>query len=221
MRPHLVTSSASATSTIATRLTNPIPNRTFSQLLKPQGPFSLAISANKRLFTQTAYRSSLKKPQAETTTSGQNIRIPSASTEATSTTTASTSTPATMSTTPVSAKAVLDLIKLRRTYYQLNKELTISKDRIEEIVKDALRHIPSSFNSQSNRVLVLFGADHDKFWDITAEILKGIVPAEGWEGTAARINGFKAAAFSVRPPQPPPPYITHFPYRLEEAVKEK
>lgn len=99
--------------------------------------------------------------------------------------------------TPINATSVLDLIKNRRTYYALNKELTISKDRIQEIVKEALQHVPSSFNGQSNRVLVLFGDEHDKFWEITSDILKAIVPADSWDGTAARIGGFKAGAASI------------------------
>ena len=201
MRPHLLASSASTASTIATRLTNPASNRSLTYLLKSQGP--LALSANKRLFTNTAQRPNLVKPQANTTTSGQNVRIPSASTEATTTTT----TPTAAMSTPISASVFLEHVKKRRTYYQLNKELTISKDRFEEIVKEGLHQIPSSFDSQSNRVLVLFGAEHDKFWDITAEVLKDIVPADSWANTEARLAGFKAAAASVGfcPPSSPFP----------------
>jgi predicted oxidoreductase (fatty acid repression mutant protein) len=100
-------------------------------------------------------------------------------------------------TTPLSADSFLAHIKNRRTYYPLNKELTIPPSRIQEIVKEALQHVPSSFNSQSNRVVVLFGAEHDKFWDITTETLKAIVPAEQWESTAGRMAMFKAAAGSI------------------------
>ncbi|KAK3997631.1 Nitroreductase-like protein [Cladorrhinum sp. PSN332] len=101
-------------------------------------------------------------------------------------------------TTPGGADAFLAAIKARRTFYALNKELgTITKDRIQEIVKEALLHVPSSFNSQSNRVVVLFGAEHDKFWDITLEILKGIVPEAQFASTATRIGGFKAGAGTI------------------------
>ncbi|KAK3685664.1 Nitroreductase-like protein [Podospora appendiculata] len=106
-------------------------------------------------------------------------------------------TPATMSATPISANAVLDLIKNRRTYYPLSKDLTITPARIEEIVKEALQHVPSSFNSQSNRVVVLFGAEHEKLWDFTTEILKAIVPTEAWAGTGGKMAMFKAAAGTV------------------------
>ncbi|ROW02646.1 hypothetical protein VSDG_01838 [Cytospora chrysosperma] len=91
----------------------------------------------------------------------------------------------------------LESIKNRRTYYPLSKDLTITPAKIQEIVKEALQQVPSSFNSQSNRVVVLFGAEHEKLWDITTEILKAIVPAESWDATAAKMGMFKASAGTV------------------------
>lgn len=95
------------------------------------------------------------------------------------------------------ADGFLSHIKARRTIYALNKTLPISTDRVQEIVKESLLHVPSSFNSQSNRVVVLLGAEHDKFWDITTAILKSIVPEENFASTAARMAGFKAGAGTV------------------------
>lgn len=97
----------------------------------------------------------------------------------------------------LSADLVLQLAKNRRTHYALNKSLTISKERIQEIVRETTLHTPSSFNSQSNRVVVLFGDEHDKFWDITIETLKAIVPEASWAATAGRLGGFKGAAGTV------------------------
>lgn len=109
------------------------------------------------------------------------------------------------------ASQLIELAKNRRTYYPLSKDLSIQPDKIQEIVKTLLQEVPSSFNSQSNRVVVLFGADHEKLWDIATEVLKPIVPAEQWEGTAGKMAMFKGAAGSVRyipepsPPLAPPP----------------
>lgn len=98
----------------------------------------------------------------------------------------------------VSAQQIIELAKNRRSYYPLSKDLAIPADKIQEIVKALLQEVPSSFNSQSNRVLVLFGAEHEKLWDITTEILKPIVPADSWEGTAGKMGLFKGAAGTVR-----------------------
>ncbi|EPE09700.1 nitroreductase family protein [Ophiostoma piceae UAMH 11346] len=97
----------------------------------------------------------------------------------------------------MSSAAFLEAVKGRRSHYALSKDLSISSDRVQDIVKEALREVPSSFNSQSNRVVVLFGAEHDKFWDLVSETLKAIVPADSWEATAGRLAGFKAGAGSV------------------------
>ncbi|KAK2072266.1 hypothetical protein P8C59_006632 [Phyllachora maydis] len=99
--------------------------------------------------------------------------------------------------TPLGADAFLEAIGNRRTYYGLNKELSISPDRIQHLVKQAVALVPSSFNSQSNRVMVLFGAEHDKLWDMVHDVLQGIVPAEQFAATAKRLAGFKAAAGSM------------------------
>jgi hypothetical protein len=98
------------------------------------------------------------------------------------------------------AQALIDLAKARRSYYPLSKDLAITPARVQEIVKDLLDHVPSSFNSQSNRAVVLFGAEHEKLWDITTEILKAIVPAEAWESTGGKMAMFKGAAGTVRSP---------------------
>lgn len=97
----------------------------------------------------------------------------------------------------LSADLVLQLAKNRRTYYALTKDLPVTAQRIQEIVRETTLETPSAFNSQTNRLVVLFGAEHDKLWDITSDSLKAIVPAEAWEGTAGRLAGFKAAAGTV------------------------
>merc|ERR1712093_236927 len=48
----------------------------------------------------------------------------------------------------MSSKAFLETVKARRTYYALKKESTISDAKIQEIIKEAVLHVPSSFNSQ-------------------------------------------------------------------------
>lgn len=85
----------------------------------------------------------------------------------------------------------------RRSIYQLQKASTISDARIKEIVHDAIRDVPSSFNSQSTRLVVLVKDDHDKFWDIVTDVLKSIVPEDKWESTAGRLAGFKGGYGTV------------------------
>ncbi|KAK7757546.1 type II nitroreductase [Diatrype stigma] len=100
--------------------------------------------------------------------------------------------------TPITAATpFLDAIKARRTYYALNKTLPISHGRITQIVEEAIQAVPSAFNSQSNRAVVLLGAEHDALWDIAADVLKNHVSEEQWDSTSQRIAGFKAASGTI------------------------
>ena len=97
----------------------------------------------------------------------------------------------------MSVQALQQAAESRRSIYVLDKELPISQQEVAQIVEHAVKHTPSAFNSQSTRIVVLFGAEHEKVWDITAGELRKIVPADKFEPTANKLNMFKAAAGTV------------------------
>ena len=79
----------------------------------------------------------------------------------------------------------------RRTFYNISKEAVVSDDKIKEIIQKAVKYTPSSFNSQSARVVLLLEKEHDKLWDITTEALRKIVPSDNFSSTEEKINSFK------------------------------
>ena len=91
----------------------------------------------------------------------------------------------------------LTAIKARRTYYGIGKGFVALDDRIEQLVKDAVLHTPSAFNSQSARVVLLLAGEHDAFWDLTKEALRKIVPAANFAATEEKINSFRAGYGTV------------------------
>lgn len=95
------------------------------------------------------------------------------------------------------SKDFYEAIKDRYSVYQISDQKVVSEERIEEIVKFAIEHTPYSFNSQSGRVVVLFGEQHDKLWDLTKAQLKKVTPAEQFPNTEAKIEGFKAGYGTV------------------------
>ena len=97
----------------------------------------------------------------------------------------------------MSVQALQQAAESRRSIYVLNKELPISQQEVAQIVEHAIKHTPSAFNSQSTRIVVLFGAEHEKVWDIAANELHKIIPADKFEPTANKLNMFKAAAGTV------------------------
>ena len=91
----------------------------------------------------------------------------------------------------------LDQIKQRRTIYAIGKNVALDNAQIENIIKEAVKHSPSSFNSQTSRVVTLFGQSHEQFWTIVLETLRKIVPADAFQGTQDKINSFKAGYATV------------------------
>ena len=90
-------------------------------------------------------------------------------------------------------KAVQD----RRTIYGISKDTVIPDERIIEIVNNAVKHVPSAFNSQSGRVVLLLGEHHNKLWDITKEALRKKVPEGKFAQTEEKINSFRGGYGSV------------------------
>ncbi|MDF2802328.1 MAG: nitroreductase [Anaerocolumna sp.] len=88
-------------------------------------------------------------------------------------------------------KNFYDTVKERRSIYAITKESPISDDKIQEIIEHAVKHTPSAFNSQSARVVLLLGKEHDKLWDITTEALRKVVPQDQFSQTEEKINSFK------------------------------
>ena len=86
----------------------------------------------------------------------------------------------------------LDHIKKRRSIYAIGKNVSLDQAEIEHIIKEAVKHSPSSFNSQSSRVVILFGQSHDTFWHIVRETLRDLVSADAFEATNSKIDGFAA-----------------------------
>ena len=82
-----------------------------------------------------------------------------------------------------------DAVRNRRTYYSISNETIVPYERIREIVNEAVKHTPSSFNSQSARVVLLLGKHHERLWDIVKAELKKIVPADKFKATEDKIDG--------------------------------
>ena len=92
----------------------------------------------------------------------------------------------------------LNLFATRRTQYALGRKLPIAEDAIDALVRQAIRLAPSSFNSQSSRAVILFGAASEKLWKvITKETLRPMVPAEAFASTDAKMDAFAAGAGTV------------------------
>lgn len=88
-------------------------------------------------------------------------------------------------------------IQLRRSNYSISNQLSISDAELKDILEKALLHVPSAFNSQSTRIVLLIGEQHKKFWNIAKETLRKVVPAENFKATEDKIEGCFAAGYGT------------------------
>ncbi|KAJ5466938.1 hypothetical protein N7475_004690 [Penicillium sp. IBT 31633x] len=98
---------------------------------------------------------------------------------------------------------LIELAKNRRTIYKLSKKSPVPDSKIEELVNAAILHVPSSFNTQSTRLVVLLHEQHDRMWETTIKAFEDLVHAgkistEMWEKqTLPKLLGLKGAYGTV------------------------
>lgn len=89
--------------------------------------------------------------------------------------------------------SVVSTIRKRRSRYALKNELPISEDRLQDMISRIVEEMPTQMNSQSSRLVVLLGKDHERFWDITVNELEKVTPPEVFQKTLDKVNtGFKS-----------------------------
>ncbi|ATH62221.1 nitroreductase family protein [Staphylococcus pasteuri] len=85
-----------------------------------------------------------------------------------------------------------DAMEQRRTIYNLESTISIDDSELEELIAHAVKHVPSAFNSQSTRIVLLLNDKNEKFWENTKEILKETMgPDRDFEPTRQKIDNFK------------------------------
>lgn len=85
----------------------------------------------------------------------------------------------------------------RRTYYSISNRSPISDKEIQEIIEFVLTNVPSAFNSQSTRIVLLLGDQHKKLWQIVKDALKKIVPEKDFPVTESKIDGSFASGYGT------------------------
>ena len=92
----------------------------------------------------------------------------------------------------------LDLIHKRRTIYAIGRNVEQSPEYLTDLIQQAIKQSPSSFNSQSSRAVILFNAEHEKFWNFVKTQLKSYAKDEaGAAKTDAKMDSFIAGFGTV------------------------
>lgn len=90
-----------------------------------------------------------------------------------------------------------EALQHRRSYYALGSERLVDRSDVEEMVEFALMHVPSAFNSQSSRIILLMGHAHRRFWQIVKDTLQAQIPPEVFVRTEKKINQSFASGYGT------------------------
>lgn len=94
-------------------------------------------------------------------------------------------------------KPLHNAFETRRSIYAITDTLPVSEQSVIDAVEHAILHTPSAFNSQTTRMIVLFGAEHKKVWDIAETNLRQIVGDSDFSGTEQKMDSFRAGVGTV------------------------
>lgn len=82
----------------------------------------------------------------------------------------------------------LGMMEKRRSIYALNRNVKTPPEALVRLIQTVVKQTPSAFNSQSTRVVVLFGEHHQTFWELVKAALVQRVPEEDYPKTEAKID---------------------------------
>ena len=82
----------------------------------------------------------------------------------------------------------IEALEHRRSHYSLSAAMCASEEQIVAMIDRVMLATPSAFNSQSSRVVVLFGIHHICLWGIVKQTLKGRISAERFENSRHKID---------------------------------
>lgn len=86
--------------------------------------------------------------------------------------------------------SITESLKMRRSYYQINKALPVEQTKVIELIQTITEFVPDSFNMKSSRIAVVLGQKQNILWDKIHEVFAGKVPRE-------KIDSFQAGAGTI------------------------
>ncbi len=93
--------------------------------------------------------------------------------------------------------AFLDTLLKRRSRYSLSAQSPLPDETLQALLQDLVLSLPTAFNMQSTRLVLLLGEEHRALWDIVANTLRKTVPPEKFPRTQAKLDGFAAGHGSL------------------------
>ncbi|MDE1549264.1 nitroreductase family protein [Jeotgalibaca caeni] len=90
-----------------------------------------------------------------------------------------------------------DLVKSRRTRYAIGNNTDLSKEEIVARIREVAREVPTASNSQTTRLVVVFGEENARLWDHILDVQKDVLQGEMWDMMSGVMQGAKGAVGTV------------------------
>ena len=90
-----------------------------------------------------------------------------------------------------------DLVRSRRTRYAIGNNTELTKEEITARLREVAREIPTASNSQTSRLVLVYGEDNEKLWDHIMEVQKDVMPEGMWEMMSGVMLGAKGAVGTI------------------------
>lgn len=88
-----------------------------------------------------------------------------------------------------------EALKLRRSYYVIGRDISVPDGVIKGILERALTYVPSAFNSQTTRLVLLLGKAHTCLWQMVKDVLREQISSDVFMKSARKIDTSFAAGY--------------------------
>lgn len=95
------------------------------------------------------------------------------------------------------SRTFLEAIEHRRSHYSLSAAKRVECEDIVRVIDRIMLAMPSAYNSQSSRVVVLFGIHHLCLWGIVKQSLEQIISPEAFVATREKIDRAFASGYGT------------------------
>ena len=82
-----------------------------------------------------------------------------------------------------------DLQAKRRSTYVIGKNTDLSQEEISQAIREAMKNVPTSFNSQTSRLVIVFDEANERVWKEIYDVQKDVLDEATWGMMGPVIEG--------------------------------
>lgn len=83
------------------------------------------------------------------------------------------------------------LLEKRRSTYMMSANTDVTEEAIVEALRKNVRQVPTAYNSQTTRYVVVFGDANKKLWEHIYDVQKDVLDSELWTQVGPVVNSYK------------------------------